>query len=249
MSTGNGDRRHGHEPLLRLDGVNTYYGLAHVLQGVSLEVGAGELVTLLGRNGAGKTTTLRSIMGLATVKSGSISFDGQSLRGRTTEGVARLGISYVPEDRRMFAGLTVTENLRLAALGARVGRDQEKRMFDRVWEVFPDLQEHAERDAGHLSGGQQQMVAIGRALIGGSRLLLIDEPTQGLAPRIAADIGENLAEIARGGTGVLLVEQNSAVALELAEYAYMLDQGVVRMSGAAAEIRDDPEIQQRYLAL
>lgn len=235
--------------LLRAEDVHTFYGLAHILHGVTLDLRQGALTALLGRNGAGKTTTLRSIMGLARVGRGDITFDGTSLTQRSTERIARLGIGYVPEDRRMFPGLTVEENLRLAVLGARLSRQAEKDAYDRVWTLFPELRSHVARDAARLSGGQQQMVAIARGLIGGSRLLLIDEPTQGLAPSIAASIGRALGDIAHSGIAVLLVEQNAVIALELADHAYVIDEGVIKASGPAERIRADREIQEKYLAL
>lgn len=237
------------DALLRAEDVHTFYGLAHILHGVSLELRPGELTALLGRNGAGKTTTLRSIMGLAQVGRGEIRFGGTSLAQLSTERIARLGIGYVPEDRRMFPGLTVEENLRLAVLGARLGRGAEKDAYQRVWNLFPDLRQHGARDAARLSGGQQQMVAIARGLISGSRLLLIDEPTQGLAPSIAAGIGRALVDIAHSGIAVLLVEQNAVIALELADHAYVLDEGVIKASGTAEHIQGDREIQEKYLAL
>jgi branched-chain amino acid transport system ATP-binding protein len=244
VSTADGDGR-----LLELDAVQAYYGLAHVLQGVSLEVRRGEVTALLGRNGAGKTTTLRSVMGLVAVRGGTIRFDGTPLTGRPTHRIARMGIGYVPEDRRMFPGLTVEENLRLAALGQGLDRERTRSGFERVWELFPALREHARREAARLSGGQQQMVAIARALIGAPRLLLIDEPTQGLAPAIARDIARTLAGIAATGVGVLLVEQNAVMALEVARRAYVLDEGRIVAQGPAARIRDDAEIRSRYLAV
>jgi len=244
VSTADGDGR-----LLELDAVQAYYGLAHVLQGVSLEVRRGEVTALLGRNGAGKTTTLRSVMGLVAVRGGTIRFDGTPLTGRPTHRIARMGIGYVPEDRRMFPGLTVEENLRLAALGQGLDRERTRSGFERVWELFPALREHARREAARLSGGQQQMVAIARALIGAPRLLLIDEPTQGLAPAIARDIARTLAGIAGTGVGVLLVEQNAVMALEVARRAYVLDEGRIVAQGPAARIRDDAEIRSRYLAV
>jgi branched-chain amino acid transport system ATP-binding protein len=244
VSTADGDGR-----LLELDAVQAYYGLAHVLQGVSLEVRRGEVTALLGRNGAGKTTILRSVMGLVAVRGGTIRFDGTPLTGRPTHRIARMGIGYVPEDRRMFPGLTVEENLRLAALGQGLDRERTRSGFERVWELFPALREHARREAARLSGGQQQMVAIARALIGAPRLLLIDEPTQGLAPAIARDIARTLAGIAATGVGVLLVEQNAVMALEVARRAYVLDEGRIVAQGPAARIRDDAEIRSRYLAV
>lgn len=247
-SDGKGATARDSQPLLELADVHAFYGRAHILQGVSLVVRRGEILALLGRNGAGKTTLLRSIMGIARVE-GAITFDGRPLRGLPTEAVARLGIGYVPEERRMFPGITVAESLRLAALGAGIGRAQEREVTRRIWSLFPTLQPHVDRDAARLSGGQQQMVAIARGLAGRPRLLLIDEPTQGLAPNIAAEIGRTLTEIAGEGVGVLLVEQNATVALELASRAYVLDQGVIQAEGPAGEISEDEEVQHKYLAL
>jgi branched-chain amino acid transport system ATP-binding protein len=235
--------------LLDLVDVQAYYGLAHILQGVSLTVGPGELVALLGRNGAGKTTTLRSIMGLVTIRVGAVLIGGRDATRLATERIAQLGVGYVPEGRRMFQGLTVAENLRLAALGAGLGRRAHDTATQRVLGIFPALEQHLNRDASRLSGGQQQMVAIGRALICGTRLLLVDEPTQGLAPNIAADIGTTLRGVADSGVGVVLVEQNSQMALALADRAYALDQGVVGASGDADELRAHPEIMERLLKL
>ena len=235
--------------LLELDRVHAYYDLAHVLQGVSLQVRGGEVVALLGRNGAGKTTTLRSVMGLVSVRSGEIRIEGTAVTGRATHEVARDGVAYVPEDRRMFPGLTVAENLRLASLGARLDSQRERDRLRRTWELFPALEEHLGRDASRLSGGQQQMVAIARALLGDPRLLLVDEPTQGLAPIVARDILQAVVAVARTGVGVLLVEQNAAIALELADRAYVLDEGVIRAEGQADEIRDDEEVRRSYLAV
>jgi branched-chain amino acid transport system ATP-binding protein len=235
--------------LLELEQIHAYYDLAHVLQGVSLNVRSGEVVALLGRNGAGKTTTLRSVMGLVSVRGGEIRIEGRRVTGRATHQVARDGVAYVPEDRRMFPGLTVAENLRLAALGSRLDGQRERDGVRRTWELFPGLEEHLERDASRLSGGQQQMVAIARALLGNPRLLLVDEPTQGLAPIVARDIMQAVVAVARTGVGVLLVEQNAAMALELADRAYVLDEGLIRAEGRADEIREDEEIRRSYLAV
>jgi branched-chain amino acid transport system ATP-binding protein len=236
-------------PLLRLSGVHAYYGLAHVLQGVDLEVKEGELVALLGRNGAGKTTTIRSVMGLVSVREGTIGFDGHELTRLATHRIARMGIAYVPEDRRMFPGLSVEENLRLAAIGAGLGAGGQRRALNEALELFPALREHANREAARLSGGQQQMVAIARALVAGPRLLLIDEPTQGLAPIVAAGIGETLSRIAGSGVGVLLVEQNAVMALRLASRAYVIDEGTIKASGIAEDISNDAHVKERYLAV
>ena len=235
--------------LLEAEDVQGYYGLAHVLQGVSLSVRPGELVALLGRNGAGKTTTVKAIMGMIAVRGGHIRVAGSDVVGLATERVARTGIGYVPEDRRMFPGLTVRENFRLAALGSRLPRAEQAAAQRRVLEVFPLLEAHLDRDASRLSGGQQQMVAVGRALICGTRLLLVDEITQGLAPNIAADLARTLRRVADDGLGVLLVEQNSRMALELADRVYVLDQGVVVAAGEAAQMRADPTWMRQYLQL
>jgi branched-chain amino acid transport system ATP-binding protein len=235
--------------LLELEDVQAYYGLAHVLQGVTLTVGAGELVALLGRNGAGKTTTVKSIMGLVTVRGGHIRCSGRDVVGHATENIAQFGIGYVPEDRRMFPGLTVRENFRLAALGSRAPKGEQQAAQRRALEVFPLLEKHLDRDASRLSGGQQQMVAVGRALIGGTKLLLVDEVTQGLAPNIAYDMGRTLRRVADEGLGVLLVEQNAQMALEVADRVYVVDQGVIVHSGDAEELRADPEWMAEHLQL
>ena len=235
--------------MLDVDGVHGYYGLAHVLQGVSLSVRPGELVALLGRNGAGKTTTVKAIMGMVTVRAGRIRCAGREVVGLPTEIVAQTGIGYVPEDRRMFPGLTVRENFRLAALGSGLRRSEQQPALRRALDVFPQLEPHLDREAARLSGGQQQMVAVGRALICGTRLLLVDEITQGLAPNIATEMGHTLRRLADDGLAVLLVEQNSQLALELADRAYVLDQGVVVTSGQAARMRSDATWMEQYLKL
>jgi branched-chain amino acid transport system ATP-binding protein len=235
--------------LLELQDVQAYYGLAHVLQGVTLTVGAGALVALLGRNGAGKTTTVKSIMGLVTVRGGHIRCSGRDVVGHPTENIAQFGIGYVPEDRRMFPGLTVRENFRLAALGSRAPKGEQQAAQRRALEVFPLLEKHLDRDASRLSGGQQQMVAVGRALIGGTKLLLVDEVTQGLAPNIAYDMGRTLRRVADEGLGVLLVEQNAQMALEVADRVYVVDQGVIVHSGDAEELRADPAWMAEHLQL
>ena len=235
--------------LLEVQEIQAYYGLAHVLQGVSLTVQPGELVALLGRNGAGKTTTVKSIMGLVTVRGGHIRCEGRDFVGLPAESIAQFGIGYVPEDRRMFPGLTVRENFRLAALGSRAPKAEQQAAQRRALEIFPLLEPHLDRDASRLSGGQQQMVAVGRALIGGRKLLLVDEITQGLAPNIAADLGRTLRRLADEGLGVLLVEQNSQMALELADRVYVVDQGVIVHSGNAPELRADRGWMEKYLAV
>jgi branched-chain amino acid transport system ATP-binding protein len=249
VSTADGAREADGPSLLELEDVQAYYGLAHVLQGITLTVRAGELVALLGRNGAGKTTTVKSIMGLVTVRGGQISCAGRDVVGHPTENIAQFGIGYVPEDRRMFPGLTVRENFRLAALGSRAPKAEQQAAERRALEVFPLLETHLDRDASRLSGGQQQMVAVGRALIGGTKLLLVDEVTQGLAPNIAYDMGRTLRRVADEGHGVLLVEQNAQMALEVADRVYVVDQGVIVHSGDAEQLRKDPTWMAEHLQL
>lgn len=249
MSAAEPDSAAGAAPLLELEDVQAYYGLAHVLQGVTLRVAPGELVALLGRNGAGKTTTVKAIMGMVSVRGGHIRCAGRDFVGQPTEKVAQFGVGYVPEDRRMFPGLTVRENFRLAALGSRLPKSEQAEAQDRALEVFPLLEDHLDRDASRLSGGQQQMVAVGRGLICGTRLLLVDEVTQGLAPNIASDMAHTLRRLADEGRGVLLVEQNSQLALKLADRVYVLDQGRIVASGDAQEMREDPAWMEDYLKL
>lgn len=246
---GGADGRVDGAPLLELEDVQAYYGLAHVLQGVTLTVRSRELVALLGRNGAGKTTTVKSIMGLVAVRGGQIRCGGRDVVGHATENIAQFGIGYVPEDRRMFPGLTVRENFRLAALGSRAPKAEQQAAERRALEVFPLLERHLDRDASRLSGGQQQMVAVGRALIGGTKLLLVDEVTQGLAPNIAYDMGRTLRRVADEGHGVLLVEQNAQMALEIADRVYVVDQGVIVHSGDAEQLRADPAWMAEHLQL
>jgi branched-chain amino acid transport system ATP-binding protein len=221
------------EPLLRLDKVDTFYGKSQALRGVSLEVRSGEIVALLGLNGAGKTTTLRSIIGLTPSRAGTIHLCGKRIDGMPAYRVARLGVGYVPEGRRMFASLTAAENLEL---GERKGGDWS---LSRVFERFPKLRELRARKAGKLSGGEQEMLAIGRALVGNPSLLLIDEPSQGLAPIVVGDLYRTLAELRAAGVAILLVEQNALLALKVAERAYVLDDGRIVYDGAGADLVRD----------
>ena len=232
---------------LVVDEIHTYYGLAHVLQGVSLEVGEGEIVVLLGRNGAGKSTTLKSIMGLTPPRRGAVVYAGHSLVGLPTHAIARLGIRWVPEERRIFPDLTVLENMRVAALAVEAVRRTEE--LRRMYALFPLLRERAQQRGRSLSGGEQQMLALARALIGRPRLLLIDEPTQGLAPNLVASIANSLLAIKDQGLSILLVEQNARVALEIADRAYLIDRGVIQYSGTSGELRADQAIQRQYLTV
>ncbi len=230
--------------LLALDDVHAYYGEAHVLQGVSLAVAEGEVVTLVGRNGAGKTTTLRSIMGIVRPRRGRIRFRGQDITGLAPHEVARRGIAWVPEERRVLPNLTVLENLRLGLLGT--GR-REAGAIEEALQQFAPLRERIDHRGSMLSGGEQQMVAIARGLVARPAVMLVDEPTEGLAPILVRDLTEILREINRRGTTILLVEQTLEVALALSHRLYVLDQGRVQFEGTPDALRRDPTIQQRFL--
>lgn len=231
-------------PLLELELVNAYYDKSHVLQDVSLQVGAGEVVALLGRNGSGRSTTLKAIMGLVDVKMGAIRFNGKTITNRSPFDLAKLGISFVPEDRRIFPNLTVGENIRLAALAGKKGVWTEKR----IYEYFAVLGERKDKPA-KLSGGEQQMLAIARALIANPAIILLDEPMEGLAPLIALNVEEVVRKIREEGNTILLVEQNAQVAMGLSDRGYILSNGRVMASGPIAELKEDTEAMQRYLAV
>jgi branched-chain amino acid transport system ATP-binding protein len=234
--------------LLEVDDLHTYYGEAHILQGVSLAVGEREVVTLIGRNGAGKTTTLRSIMGVARLAKGRIAFGGENIAGREPHEIARRGIAWVPEERRIVPNLTVADNLRLAMLGAGV-KDADGTLLAEVFDYFPRLKERVDYRGRFLSGGEQQMLAIARGIVAKSRLLLVDEPTEGLAPILVQTLTGVLAEISRRGGTILLVEQNLEVALALSSRLYVIDQGRIQFSGTPDELRREPAIQQRFLGV
>ena len=234
--------------LLVLDDVHTYYGEAHILQGVSVTVGEGEVVTLIGRNGAGKTTTLRSIMGIVRVRRGHVRLRGEDITGLDTHEVARRGIAWIPEERRVLPNLTVLDNLRLGMLGAAKpngGAD----VLEEVFGYFPRLRERIAHRGRFLSGGEQQMLAIARGLVSRPTVMLVDEPTEGLAPMLVQNLTEILAAINRRGTTILLVEQTLEVALALSHRVYVMDQGQIQFEGTPAELRRDPTIQQRFLEI
>ena len=229
--------------MLNVDSIHSYYDKSHVLEGVSLKVEAGELVTLLGRNGAGKTTTLRSILGIVRPRQGQISFNGQQLVGREIFDIARLGIALVPEHRGIFRQLSVEENLKIAV------RKTSRWQLEDVYSMFPRLKERRRNGGFALSGGEQQMLAIPRALLNGPKLLILDEPTEGLAPVIVDELVKILRRIKDEGLSILLVEQNLMVCDALADRHYVLEQGRVAYQGSAAQFREDPSIKNRYLAL
>jgi branched-chain amino acid transport system ATP-binding protein len=233
------------EPLLRVRDVYTSYGLSQVLFGVSLDVGRGECVCLLGRNGVGKTTTMRSIMGLTPPTRGHVEWKGRDITGRAPHEVAKAGLGFVPEDRRIFADLTVWENLDVATRGRGNGRFT----LDRVYELFPKLAELRDRQGGYLSGGEQQMLTIARTLMGNPELLLLDEPSEGLAPLVVEHMGAQIARLKREGLTILLAEQNVDFSLGLADRVYVLEKGAVRYEGTVAAFRADDSIRHQYLAL
>jgi branched-chain amino acid transport system ATP-binding protein len=228
---------------LALDGVNTFYGDSHILRDVSLTVGAGETVALLGRNGVGKTTTLKSIVGWVPPRSGRIQLDGADLVGGDMMSIARRGVSLVPEERRIFTNLTVAENLRLAMVTAR----KPGWSLDHVYEKFPRLRERLRHKGDEISGGEKQMLAIARALVQDTRVLLLDEPTEGLAPLIVREVETIIREIKAAGMTILLVEQNLYSALSVADRCYILDGGTIRFEGTPAELRENHAVRERYL--
>ncbi len=235
--------------LLAVEDLHAYYGDAHILQGVSLTIAAGEVVTLIGRNGAGKTTTLKSIMGLVPPR-GRISFNGRELAGLATHDIARGGIAYVPEERRILPNLSVAENLRLGILGAgRAAAADNGAALEEVLTYFPRLRERYEQQGKSLSGGEQQMLAIARGLVARPKLMLVDEPTEGLSPLLVESLTGILGEINRRGTTILLVEQILEVALALSHRLYVMDQGRIQFEGTPDALRADPEIQQRFLGV
>ncbi|MBV4537990.1 MULTISPECIES: ABC transporter ATP-binding protein [Pseudomonas] len=229
--------------MLSVDSIHSYYDKSHVLEGVSLKVEAGELVTLLGRNGAGKTTTLRSILGIVRPRQGQIQFNGQALVGREIFDIARQGIALVPEHRGIFRQLNVEENLKIAA------RKDSRWQLEDVYAMFPRLKERRRNNGFALSGGEQQMLAIARALLNDPKLLILDEPTEGLAPVIVDELVKILRRIKDEGLSILLVEQNLKVCDALADRHYVLEQGRVAYQGSAEQFRADPSIKNRYLAL
>ncbi len=233
--------------LLRLDDVHAYYGEAHVLQGITLGVGEGETVTLIGRNGAGKTTTLRAIMGIVRPRRGRVAFRGDDVTGLPPHQVARRGIAWVPEERRVLPNLTVLENLTLGVLGARTA--DGGRTVEEALALFPRLRERIRHRGNQLSGGEQQMVAIARGLVARPALMLVDEPTEGLAPILVEALTDVLREINRRGTTILLVEQTLEVALALSHRLYVMDQGRIQFEGTPAGLRRQPAIQQRFLGV
>ncbi len=232
--------------MLKIENIDVYYGAIHALKGISAEVNEGEIVTLIGANGAGKSTILRTISGLLKPKAGQINFEGKSIAGVVAQDIVKLGISQVPEGRRVFANMSVLENLEL---GAYIRNDKKgiQEDMENVFIKFPRLSERRSQLAGTLSGGEQQMLAMGRALMSRPRLLLLDEPSMGLAPLLVKEIFSIIKEINASGTTVLLVEQNAHMALSIAHRAYVLETGRITLSGDAKELAASEEIRKAYL--
>ena len=232
--------------MLKLNDINVYYGAIHAIKGISLEVNEGEIVTLIGANGAGKSTTLRTVSGLRKPKTGSIQFEGRDIAGMPAHEIVKTGISQVPEGRRIFAEMSVMENLDMGAF-IRKDKDGVKQDLKMVFERLPRLEERKDQVAGTLSGGEQQMLAMGRALMSRPRLLLLDEPSMGLAPLLIKEIFEIIVDINKGGTTVLLVEQNANMALSIANRAYVLETGRITLSGDAATLAASEDVRKAYL--
>lgn len=232
--------------MLKINDINVYYGNIHALKGVSLNINQGEIVTLIGANGAGKSTLLKTISGLLKPKNGEILFDGKSIGGNVAQAIVKKGISQVPEGRRVFSNMTVEENLEL---GAYLRKDKQgiREDFEKVFNLFPILRERRKQQSGTLSGGEQQMLAMGRALMARPRLLLLDEPSMGLAPLLVKTIFRIIAEINKSGTTILLVEQNANMALSIADRAYVIETGKIVVSGTSEELNQSDRIRMAYL--
>jgi branched-chain amino acid transport system ATP-binding protein len=231
-------------PLLTLDAVDTYYGPIHILQGLTLQVRAGELVCLLGGNASGKSTTLKTILGIVAPRNGQVRFGGEEVTKRSTSHRIKLGMAIVPENRRLFAPMTVLENLQM---GAYLHGGGTKEDFDRVYELFPLLHERRAQLAGTLSGGEQQMVAMGRALMSKPKLLLMDEPSMGLAPILVERSFEIIQQVHQSGVAMLIVEQNANVSLSIADRGYVLSTGRLVLEGPAEKLREDEDLRKAYL--
>jgi branched-chain amino acid transport system ATP-binding protein len=241
MTEGNGAAP---EPLLRLDSVDTFYGPIHILQGVNLKVQPGELVCLLGGNASGKSTTLKTVLGIVQPKNGSVHFDGEDITSRSTSYRIGKGIAIVPENRRLFGPMTVLENLEMGAYLRGGGKKED---FDRVYDLFPLLHERRSQLAATLSGGEQQMVAMGRALMGRPKLLLMDEPSMGLAPILVERNFEIIQQVHESGIAILVVEQNANVSLSIADRGYVLSTGRLVLEGPAADLREHEDLRKAYL--
>jgi branched-chain amino acid transport system ATP-binding protein len=233
--------------MLEVKDIHSYYGKSHILQGVSMALNEGELVCLLGRNGVGKSTTLKSIMGLVRPSEGSIRFGGQELIGKQPYEVARLGVGYVPEDRRIFRSLTVHENLLMGVKSGKNGAKDGGWTVDMVYEKFPRLKDRRDNKGGHLSGGEQQMLTVARTLMGNPKLILVDEPTEGLAPLIVKDVLEMLSAVRSSGVTVLMVEQNFKASIKVADRFYIMGKGQMVFEGGTEALLAAEEVRKNYL--
>ncbi|MFN0161940.1 MAG: ABC transporter ATP-binding protein [Burkholderiales bacterium] len=233
--------------MLKVEALNTYYGQAHILSDVALEVNAGEVVVLLGRNGAGKSTTLKSIIGLVRPASGTISFSGKRIERAAPHQIARLGLGYVPEERRIFTELTVMENLEVGRQAPRPGAPTWD--FEKIGALFPNLKEMPDRPGGRMSGGEQQMLTIARTLMGNPTCILLDEPSEGVAPVIVDQMAEAVLGLKRAGVAILLSEQNLHFATQVADRAYIIEKGRMRFSGSMKELAADDQVRAQYLAV
>jgi branched-chain amino acid transport system ATP-binding protein len=236
-------------PLVKVEDLHTYYGKSHILHGVSLEVGPAEVVGLIGRNGVGKSTTLKAVMGLVRPSRGEVLFEGRSITSLPAHRLARLGIGYVPEDRRIFRLLTVMENLRTGLDRRGVGEARKKQLLDKVYGYFPVLAERRLQAGGTLSGGEQQMLAIARAMMLEPKIILLDEPTEGLMPRMVSQIHQIIDALHREGVAILLVEQNVPLTLAASRRVYIMEKGVVCHHAAACELQRDDAVIRRYLGV
>jgi branched-chain amino acid transport system ATP-binding protein len=237
------------QALVSVEGLHTHYGKSHILDGVSLTVAAGEVVALIGRNGVGKSTTLKTIMGLVQPSAGRVLLEGGAINGRPPHRIARLGIAYVPEDRRIFRALTVIENLRTGFDRSGVSEQKRKALLDKVFAYFPRLAERRSQAGGTLSGGEQQMLAIARAMMLEPKIILLDEPTEGLMPRMVSQIGEIIGALHKDGVAILLVEQNVPLTLAASQRVYFMEKGAIRYQAAASELDVHHPAIKQYLGV
>ena len=237
------------QPLVRVEDIHTYYGKSHILHGVSLDIGTAEVVGLLGRNGVGKSTTLKAIAGLVRPSEGEVRFEGRTITQMPAHRLARIGVAYVPEDRRIFRLLTVIENLRTGLDRHGVTNTRKKELLDKIYEYFPVLAERRNQAGGTLSGGEQQMLAIARAMMLEPKIILLDEPTEGLMPRMVSQIRQIIDVLQRESVAVLLVEQNVPLTLDAARRVYILEKGVVRHHGMASDLRANDAVIHQYMGV